>query len=189
MTDSTAEGSLSPKPTTADHAAIYGLVYLESQRNLTQQAAVLDNIRTRAGLVITAASVVTAFLGAPAIKNATTPASGSTSILGLTIGGWLAVACFAIVGICSIAILWPRKGWMFRFGAKDILDRVDEHPDETLPGMQRKLALLNEKSFIDNERKISTLFWLLEIAAIALFFEAGFWLSSLAQARILGLQL
>jgi hypothetical protein len=180
---------MSPKQTTADQAAIYGLVYLESQRNLTQQAAVLDNIRTRAGLVITAANVVTAFLGAPAIKNATTPAGGFTSIPGLTVGGWLAIACFAIVGICSITMLWPRKGWMFRFGAKDIIDRVEGHSDETLPGMQRKLALLNEKSFIDNERKIGSLFWLLEVAAIALFFEAGFWLASLAQARIFGLQL
>lgn len=189
MTDSNPEGSVPPKPTTADNAAIYGLVYLESQRNLTQQAAVLDNIRTRAGLVITAANVVTAFLGAPAIKNAMTPASGSTNIPGLTFGGWLALLCFAIVGVCSIAILWPTKGWMFRFGAKDIIDRIDQHPDETLPGMQRKLALLNERSFLDNERKINSLIWLVEIAAIALFFEAGFWLVALAQARILGIQL
>lgn len=31
MTDSNPEGSVPPKPTTADHAAIYGLVYDEAQ--------------------------------------------------------------------------------------------------------------------------------------------------------------
>jgi len=189
VADSTAEVSDQPAVTSADRAAIYEFVYHESQRNLTQQAAVLDNVRSRAGLLITAANIVIAFLGAPAIKNATTPSSASTNVPGLTLGGWLAVGCFVIVGVCSIATLWPRRGWLFRFGAKEIIDRVDRQPDETLPLMQRKLALLNEDSYLANEKKIDRLFWLLEVAAIFLFFEAALWLSSLAQVRILGLQL
>jgi hypothetical protein len=177
--------------TTVDEtkAAVYQLAYLESQRNLTQQATVLDNIRTRAGLVITAANVVTAFLGAPAIKNATTPPSTAGPAPGLTLGGWIALLCFAIVGVSSIAMLWPRRGWMFRFGIKDIIDRIETVPDETLSSIQRQLAILNDRSFAVKEAKIKTLFWLLERAAIFLFLEAGFWLASLAGLKLQGVQL
>jgi hypothetical protein len=166
--------------------AVYQLAYLESQRNLAQQATVLDNIRTRAGLVIAAANVVTAFLGAPAIRNATTVAEGSTAAPGLALGSWLALASFVVVGVCSIAMLWPRKGWNFRFGADNIIERIDNHPDETLASIQKKLALWNETSFQGNEEKIGELFRLLEIAAFSLFLEACFWLSALSGLTLFG---
>lgn len=172
----------------ADRDAIYQLAYLESQRNLTQQAVVLDNIRTRAGLVITAANVVTAFLGAPAIKAATTPLDPSSFAPGLTFGGWLALISFAIVGVCSVAMLWPRKGWNFRFSAGEIVDRIEKRPEIRLPEMHKTLARFNDDSFSKNEEKISQLFWLLEIAAVFLFLEAGFWLASLAGLRLVGVQ-
>ena len=175
----------STKPSQSpDAGALYQLAYQESQRSLTQQASVLDNLRTRAGLVITAANVVTALLGAPAIKNATSPSAGGTDVPGLTLGGLLAVVCFGIVGVASILMLWPWKGWTFRFGAKDIVRRVDERPDITLAGTHRRLAELNEESFLANETKLSRLFWLLEVAAIFLFLESVFWVASLAPVRI-----
>lgn len=89
----------------ADRADLIAFAYSESVRSLSQQANVLDNIRTRAGLVITAANVVTALLAAPAIQSS-----------GLTLGGVLAFIAFAVVGALSVLILVPQKGWNFRFG-------------------------------------------------------------------------
>ena len=52
---------LSPMPKTSDeYKDQYALAYQESVRGLTQQAGVVDNVRTRAGLLVTATSVVTA---------------------------------------------------------------------------------------------------------------------------------
>lgn len=171
-----------------DRTPLYQLAYQESQRNLTQQASVLDNLRTRAGLVITAANVVTALLGAPAIKNATTASAGGTALPGLTLGGGLAMICFAVVGLASILMLWPWKGWTFRFGVKEIVDRIDAQADMTLEWTFKRLAVLNEASFLENEKRLGRLFWLLEAAAGFLFLEAVFWVASLAQARVGGVQ-
>ena len=55
-----------PLPT-ADEA--YKVPYDESVRMLTQQGSALDNIRTRAGTLVAAASLVTTFVGAQAFAK------------------------------------------------------------------------------------------------------------------------
>jgi len=181
-----------PEPIAADvpgedRAPLYQLAYQESQRNLTQQAAVLDNLRTRAGLILTAANVITALLGAPAIKNATTPVAGGAAP-GLSLGGWLAVAAFAVVGVASIVILWPWKGWTFSFDIKKMVKLLDNNPDVTLAETYQRLALENEKSVDDNGKKLHYLFLALEAAAFALFLEAVFWVFALTGTKIAGIQ-
>ena len=161
-----------------DRAPLYQFVYAESLRSLTQQATVLDNIRTRAGLVITGANVVTALLAAPAIKDR-----------GLTNGAVIALVLFGAVGIMSLLMLLPQKGWNFRFGASDILARIEEKPEATLSDIQKRLAILNDDSYDKNEKKIARLFMWLRWASVFLFAEAGLWVLVLAKVSIGGFQL
>src|SRR5207249_393695 len=85
---------------------LYAVAYTESVRGVTQQAGVLDGARTRAGVLITAANVVTALLATPAIRDRPGGA-------GLGPGGWLAIAAFVVSMASALYILWPWTGWRF----------------------------------------------------------------------------
>jgi hypothetical protein len=169
--------ALSPTPP-ATRDALYAFAYQESVRGLAQQGVVLDNIRTRAGLVITAANVVTALLAAPAIKDR-----------GITVGGAAALVTFGLAAFFSVRMLLPQHGWNFRFSAAEIIDRVDSHPEETLASIQKKLARLNDSSYDENQRRIDTLFSYLKWASAFLFVEAALWLVVLAKWSIGGISL
>lgn len=179
MNNSSAAGNGAQRvQTEQDRGPLYQFVYAESLRSLTQQATVLDNIRTRAGLVITGANVVTALLAAPAIKDR-----------GLTTGAIIALILFGAVGVLSLLMLLPQKGWNFRFAATEILDRIEKQPDATLADIQRDLARLNDDSYDQNEQKLSRLFLWLRLASLCLFVEAGLWVLVLAKVSVGGIAL
>ena len=69
---------------------------------LSQQQAVLDNFRTRVGILLSAAAIATSFLGGEALSDD-----------GLTMLSWIAVVLFAAVGAVAMFALWPRKDWEF----------------------------------------------------------------------------
>jgi hypothetical protein len=73
-------------PPVAD-AALYGLVFEEAVRALDDQRSVLDNMRTRSGIVLSAAAVTTSFFGGLALRD------GSPGWL-----GWAAVVAFVVCG-------------------------------------------------------------------------------------------
>jgi hypothetical protein len=70
----------------------------------------LDNIRSRAGTLISAASIVTSFLGAAAIKRSK-PEPGINVIARDLVqpAHWLAIAAFIGVVIACMWVLWPRR--------------------------------------------------------------------------------
>jgi hypothetical protein len=167
------------EPVSETKSALYKVAFDESLRNLNQQQSVLAGIHGRAGLLITAANVITAFLGGAAIKTAT----GSIVVVNLSLGGWLALATFAGVMILAISILWPWDRWNFAFDVDQLLAKADE-PGVTLPWVHSKLAGLNEDSFRKNEKQLRKLFSRFAWAAVLLLFEAVFWVMSLAQIQI-----
>jgi hypothetical protein len=67
-----------------DHPG-YELAYQEARRAITQQQAVLDGLRGRAGTLLAVAVIVTSFLGSIAL-----PADG---LIGL---GWFAIVLFLV---------------------------------------------------------------------------------------------
>ena len=59
-----------------------------------------DPFYSRAGLIITAANVVTALLATAAIRDRP----------GIGLGGWFAIAAFVIVMVLCLDVLAPQKG-------------------------------------------------------------------------------
>jgi hypothetical protein len=86
------------------------LVYNEAVRTLEQQQAVIESIRTRAGILLSAAAIATAFLSGIVVTKHR-----------LDVLGWLATVAFVgVVGLC-MAILWPTREWKFRANPKKLV--------------------------------------------------------------------
>jgi hypothetical protein len=122
------------------------VVMAEALRALSHQQALLDNVRSRATLLTTAATLVSSVLGAPAIAHGHL--------------GWpAAVALIGLVGVvaCTCVICAPGWQWRFRSSARVLLEAVDGGHD--LDSMRRNLAI-NFEDWLDlNERKIHTMQW------------------------------
>ena len=177
-----ATGRAARSPTTgADRPARsreFEFVYDELTHNLSQQSEVLESVRSRASLLIAAASVVTALLAGPTFDLRREP----------TLGSLLAIAVFLVSVTFALAIVWPRKGWNFRLGIKEVVDRIEQHPETNLAALHRRLAILNEQSYESNEKKIASLFRLFRWAAVALVVDVLLWLLALTSFSVCGVQ-
>ena len=101
-------GSRSP----ADELTLHRLAYDEARRRLDAQEQSLDELRSRAGVLIAASTIVTTFLGGSAASSA-----GALTLVTL-----LAIAAFvASVGLAGWTLL-PRDGWAFYFGTTKLLE-------------------------------------------------------------------
>ncbi|HET9736992.1 MAG TPA: hypothetical protein VFP78_02640 [Solirubrobacteraceae bacterium] len=128
--------------------------------------------RTRAGVVLSAAAIVTSFLGGQAIA-----AHGFTTL------AWVAIAAFAILGIAALCVLWPDDNWQFEAIPNQLIATYVEREDDLmvpLYAIHRDLALHMENSYSSNERRrLRPLRWAFRIAVIALVAEVAIWLVEL----------
>jgi hypothetical protein len=88
------------------------LAYDESVRGLDMQSAALDELRNRTGLLIAAATVASAFLGAAALAHQ--PATYWLNICGL-------LAFFGTILLC-LAVLWPSQQLDLSGNAQRVFD-------------------------------------------------------------------
>lgn len=142
------------------------IMYEESRRAIEVQAASLDELRSRTGLLLAAASLTASFLAAQ---------TTSRGDLG-TLGG-AALASFALaVGAC-IYVLWPRKdGWTFVLSAKVLgEDWIDHEREDGVAAMQRFIAEKLEAHYDRNQDKLDALFRWFQIAAVATGAEVILW--------------
>jgi hypothetical protein len=147
------------------------LAYSESLRPITQQQAVLDDLRSRAGLLFSATSIATAFLAGVALRTQ-----------GMKPESWIATICFVGVGLLVLRVLWPQAGWIFQLSARVLIESYVEgdHP-ATLPEMHRELALHMENHYETNKAKLDRLFWFYQAASVLLILEIVAWLVDLAR--------
>ena len=75
----------------------YALANDEAKRALDAQEAVVNELRSRAAVLIAAAAVTTSFFGSRALTSSDVDA-----------WAWAAIISFALVGLTVLAILWPR---------------------------------------------------------------------------------
>jgi hypothetical protein len=87
----------------ADHAG----------RAIARQAARVDEHRTRAATLFTAASIAGAFLGAEAFKVKGGPGAWA----------WVGAVLFVVTGCILAYVMWPRN-WAFTMDVRCALDRV-----------------------------------------------------------------
>lgn len=148
-----------------------GLLYAAATRALDQQAATVESVRVRAGILLSAASIATSFL-AGIVVDADEPRLDTL--------GWIAVGCYIlIVGLC-LAILWPTREWKFRSNAKKLArDYIDADPAATLSEMHRDLALHMENWAEVNAWKMRWLFYYFQAASVLLGVEVVLWMADL----------
>jgi hypothetical protein len=146
------------------------LAYDESVRALQLQSSVLDELRSRTGILLAALALSASFLGARALDSE-----------GLSALAWAAIACFSVSGLCCLGILWPSKGWSFTSDATVILDQWVHSPDEpSLDDMYEKFARWNQEEWKRNERSyLVPMQWALRAAVLFLIAQVALWLIAL----------
>jgi hypothetical protein len=87
----------------------YELAYREAVRALDHQLATLTELRSRAGMLLAVASIAVSLLGREA-SHATRPLA------------WAAVACFSLLGVCVLAIVWPNAHSDFDLDPQVLID-------------------------------------------------------------------
>ncbi len=78
----------------------YAIALEEARRALDEQERAVAQLSTRAGLLISAAAVVTSLLGGPVLARDA-----------LDLASWIAIAAFVGVAAAVLAILSPRRDW------------------------------------------------------------------------------
>lgn len=152
------------------HDDAYKLAYDEAIRALSQQQTVLDNFRTRAGILLSGAAIATSFLGGRALED------GS-----LRIWSCAAISAFVAVGVSTILILWPRRHWEFAAIPRRVIDTYIEAEEPfSPPRIHRDLALHMEDSYVLNERRLERLIVLFRVASVVLTFEVVAWVVDVA---------
>jgi len=128
------------------------------------QSAWVDELRTRTGVLLAAASVSSAFLGATAIKL-----HGFNPI---TVG---ALIGFLGVILLCLSVLSPTDEWEFAYDATDL----DEHyieKDVSLRNMHRSMAAGYAASRRLNRDRLKWRFRLFRFACFALGIDVLLWL-------------
>src|SRR5688572_15889099 len=97
------------------------IVYDQAERAVSQQVRQVDELRSRAAIVLAASGVVTGFLGRAAVDDGLGPFGG------------LAVLFFLASALASIWVLLPRwDTWAFSINAKK-LKPYFLHPSDPEP--------------------------------------------------------
>ncbi len=147
----------------------YRLVYEESVRTLSDQQKNLDDLRSRAGILLSAASISTSFLGGIAIVRS-----------GLGPWAWAAIASFVAAALLISLTLLPTS-WRFEVDVAELLaDYVESDSPADLDEMQRSLALYRQDTFDLNAGRLARLFLALRIGCLFLVVEVVSWLLDLA---------
>jgi hypothetical protein len=149
----------------------YELAFTEARRALEDQDTSVNELRTRAGVLIAAAAVTTSFFGGAAIADGKLGAAG-----------WVAVGSFLVVGFAVLAILWPRHDWTFSVDAETFIYgylEPDEEEPLDLPSIHRDLAFHMAASYKRNRAQLRWLFVAFRVGALLLIAEVVAWVVAL----------
>jgi hypothetical protein len=150
---------------------LYKVAYDEAVRTLSEQQQAIDSLHARAGLLFSAASVTTSFLGAEALR------AGDFNF-----ASWLAIFCFAAVAIASLAVLWPRDRYVMAT-PRDVIDTYVESAEPApIENLHRDLSLHMHDSYLENNEGLRKLVVFLQVASVSLAFEVVLWIIAIAAA-------
>ena len=153
-----------------DRASGYELAFEEAGRALDAQERAVNELRSRAGVLMAAAAITTSFFGSRAVTGDD-----------LSIGVWIAVVAFIVVGGCVLLVLWPRSDWSFNASAADIIAEYVEPETVEFPQLHRDLALHRSAAYDENARQLGRLFLVFRIGLVMLVFEVAAWVVALAE--------
>ena len=149
----------------ADKDILYRVAYDEAVRALSEQQVVIESVRSRTGLLLSAAAITTSFLGAQALR---------VGDLGPPV--WLAMAGFGGVALVSLAILWPRR-WEFTPGPGEVIDAyIDADEPLSVEALHRDLSLHMSSSYSENRIGLGQLAVFFQVASCLLTAEVILWI-------------
>jgi hypothetical protein len=148
----------------------YKLAYDEAVRALSQQQTVLDNFRTRAGILLSAAAIATSFLGGQALRQAS-----------MSAWSWLAVLGFVGLSASTLLILWPRRDWEFAAIPRRLISiYIETENPLSVERIHRDLALHMQDSYDMNEARLERLIVYFRLAVVLLTVEVLAWVIDIA---------
>jgi hypothetical protein len=152
-----------------DESRAYELVYSEAVRASSRQRDALESLRTRAGVVLSGAAITSSLFGGQAV---------GAGRLGPF--GWIAVACFAGLGLSLLVILWPRPEWQGTPLPSRVIATDIEGPDPLpLKLIWRDLALHVESVYRATDAVYERLARSFRLATILLNVEVLMWIGDL----------
>ena len=89
------------------------VAYEIAMRALGQQEAALNELRSRAGTLLAAASIAASFIGGQALHR-----------VGFDAWTIAALAVFAVTLVACLTVLWPRDGLIFALSGPDVYERL-----------------------------------------------------------------
>jgi hypothetical protein len=143
------------------------IAYEESVRAWALQSSVLDELRTRAGVLLSGASISSAFLGAKSLE-------GGHSLSGFSIA---ATVVYAIVVLLCVYIAWPAT-FEFVHNGEDLIEEYLKDgvsPDQ----MRRSLTIANARHRVTNRAKIDHRLLGFRLASLGLGADVMLWLIEL----------
>lgn len=151
----------------------YRLGLDEAIRAIEGQRQSLDELRARAGILLSAALLIGALLGGPASQT-----SGVNYVTAAAVLLVLAVAA-------SLLVLRPTGGWRFNVGTKALLrDYIESDKPATMPELHRSLAWHMDDDYSENQRRLRWLYRLFTGASILVVGETILWLVAIMQPRV-----
>jgi hypothetical protein len=157
---------------TADRAADgYVLALEEARRALDEQERAVAQLSTRAGLLISAAAIVTSFLGGPVVaRNA------------LDLAAWIAIGAFVGLAVATVAVLRPRRDVEVALHPGLLIGNyVEVRPGEPRAAhlLRRELALHLGGSVTRNEEALELMMTTFNIGSVLLAIEIFAWVASI----------
>ena len=143
------------------------VVYEQAGLGAQHQIEALRDLRARAGAVLAAASVSTAFLGGQAL------ADHSFSFF-----AWAGVIAYVAVGALNLVVLWPYP-WLSALSAEVMLENI-ESEGWSEADLCRHLAPIIDRNVETNQRILGRLFWVFRASCGALVLTVVSWIALLA---------
>jgi MFS family permease len=156
---------------------VESIAYAEATRAIQSQQDTLESARARAATLLSAASLVTAFLGGQALAGPILE-NGAVTHAALSAWSWLGISAFLVVVALSLVTLFPYR-WRSQVSATRILQSTVA-VDVPIEAIQRDLARYLDANRDKNARLLGRLFLCLSFASAFLFIEAIAWIIDLA---------
>lgn len=153
----------------AEHAGSYELAFDEGGRALDAQERAVNELRSRAGILIAAAAITTSFFGSRAVTGGamSTPA-------------WCATVAFALVACTVLAVLWPWRDWEFNASPADLIATyIETSSPAPLVRIHRDVALHRAASYATNADLLGKLYAAFRIGLVLLALEVSSWIVAL----------
>lgn len=160
----------------ATGGTVEAIAFTQAVRALDAQSSALDSLRTRAATILSAAALVTAFLGGLALARPTLE-NGKVQRAELAAWSWLGISSFLAVLLLSLVMLFPYKVRSV-LSATRILEGAAA-ADATVVEIQRDLARYLDLNHTHNAKLLTRLFVCFGLASIMLLVEAIAWIVDL----------